>query len=727
MKDVAKAVMYSAIFLIPALVYLVSNSMFFPYITGKNFAFRILVEIAFVAWVVLAFYEPKYRPRFSWIFASFGTLIVVMLFANSFGQFPLQSFWNNFERMEGYVTLVHTFLYLVVLGSVMQTEKIWQRYFWVIMGVSIAVAIYAFRQLSGEIAINQGGLRLDATLGNSAYMAIYTFFLIFIGFFMFFKTKSVGERLMYMLYIMLFVFFMIQTATRGTTLGLVIGSFIMMGYIAFYAKDYPNLRKIAGGGVVALIAIVCLFIGFKESAFVTENPYLSRIATISLKEGTNRFNIWSMALEGVKERPLLGWGQSNYNYVFNQYYKPELHGQEAWFDRVHNIVIDWLIAGGIVGAVAYFAILASAMYYLFLRPLLREDTTFSVVERGVLIGMLAGYLVHNMFVFDNIVSYMFYGIVLAYIHSRVSVPVDGIANARIHTKVVDQVVVPVAAIALVLIVYFVNVPSIKAAQDIIDAFKTQDAEVQLEAFDRALSRGSFGNQEIREQLTQRVQGILQDPEASDEVKEKARLRVEAELLRQIEEKPGDAQVHVFVASFYRMSGRYDEAAAQLARARELSPNKQIIIFEQGYTELQRQDFTKALEFFKQAHELGPQFIEPRILYAMSAVYAGRFDLVDELIQTEDQKISFFENDQVAQALYAARQYDRLIELFSKRIELHPEDQQNRTSLAYLLNESGKKAEAIEVLKKAGEEIPSFKEQADGFIRSLETPQVNIAQ
>ena len=57
-----------------------------------------------------------------------------------------------------------------------------------------------------------------------------------------------------------------------------------------------------------------------------------------------------MAFEGVKERPILGWGQSNYNYVFNKYYRPELLEGEAWFDRVHNIVMDWLIAGGIIGA-----------------------------------------------------------------------------------------------------------------------------------------------------------------------------------------------------------------------------------------------------------------------------------------------------------------------------------------------------------------------------------------
>jgi hypothetical protein len=52
-----------------------------------------------------------------------------------------------------------------------------------------------------------------------------------------------------------------------------------------------------------------------------------------------------MALKGIAERPVLGWGQENFNYVFNKYYNPQMFGQEEWFDRTHNVVLDWLIAG----------------------------------------------------------------------------------------------------------------------------------------------------------------------------------------------------------------------------------------------------------------------------------------------------------------------------------------------------------------------------------------------
>ncbi len=727
MKDIAKAVVYAGIFAVPAIVLIISNNLFFPFITGKNFTFRIIVEIVFAAWIILALYDAQYRPKFSWILGAFLAFLVAIFFSDLFGAYSLQSFWSNFERMEGYVTLVHTFLYFVVAGSILRTEKHWDRFFLTTIGVALVVSLYAFAQLSGNIVINQGGWRLDGTLGNSSYMAIYMLFHTFIALFMLLRTPNVPMRWVYGALTVLFIYLLVQTATRGTILGLVGGSLVMVTYMALFAKNYPNVRKAAAGGLVALVAIVALFITFKESAFVQGNPYLQRVATISLAEAQNRFNIWSMAFEGVKERPIFGWGQSNYGYVFNKYYKPELHGQEAWFDRVHNIVMDWLIAGGFVGVTLYFSIVAAALYYLFLRPLTRDDETFSVVERGVLIGLIVGYFIHNFVVFDNIVSYIFYGTILAYIHARVATPVPSIERFKIDGRIVEQVVSPIVAVVLLITVYYVNVPGIQAAGDIIDGFRATNGEEILASFERALARGSFGTQEIREQMMQRIQPLFQDPNLSEEFKQRAFKRVEEELLAQLEEKPGDARAHVFMASFYRMTNNLEPAIEQLAKARELSPRKQLIIFEQGMAEIQRQNYEAGLQFFKEAYELGTQFTESRVLYAMAAVYAGKLGLVDELLPTPEDKRAFALNDMAVQAVYTAKMYPLLVDMFNTRIEANPAEPQIRTSLAFILNESGDTKGAIEVLRRAAEDIPSFKAQAENFIVNLENPGPTPAQ
>ncbi len=728
MKDFTKMIVYGGIFFIPTIVLIISNSLFFPFITGKNFTFRVVTEIIFAAWIILACYEPQYRLRFSWILGLFGTFLGVMFFANLLGEHPLQSFWNNFERMEGYVTLVHTFMYFVVVGSVLKTEKVWDRYFNMTITVAVILSLYAFAQLSGNITINQGGWRLDGTLGNSAYMAVYMLFHVFITLYMCLRTKSKNARYVYGALTLLFVYLLIQTATRGTAVGLFGGLFVGVSYMALFAKDYPRVRKTAITGILALVVLVGTFITFKESSFVQQNPYLERIASISFKELTTRMNIWTMAFEGVKERPILGWGQSNYNYVFNKYYEPELHGQEAWFDRVHNIVMDWLIAGGFVGVLAYFALFFSAVYYVAIRPMIvKGDSAFTVVERGILLGLLAGYLVHNTLVFDNIVSYIFYGMMLAYIHARVSTPIVRLEKKRLDTRVIEQVTAPVVAVLLCITVYFVNVPGIQAAGDIIDAFRTQNPDEMLAAFDRALARDSFGNQEVREQLTQRVQSLIQNPEVPEEIKEKARKRVEEELLRQIEEKPGDARVEMFISSYYRMSGQAEKAIEHLATARELSPRKQLIIYEQGFAAIQNGQYEEAMQFFKEAYELAPRFAESRSFYAMAALYNNKPEIVAEVIQDDEQKNTFAMNDYAVQAAYKMKLYPLLIEMLQTRVKNKPGDVQERTSLAFVYNESGDIQKAVEVLTQAGKDIPEFKTQSDQFIEGLYREKLNVGK
>ncbi len=728
MKDIAKFLVYGGLFLIPFLALYVENGFFFPYITGKNFGFRIIVEIVFAAWVLLALYEPKYRPKSSLISWSFIVFLVVMFFANLFGESRLMSFWSNFERMDGYLAILHTFMYFIVMASVLTTDKLWNRFFATTLVAAGILSIYAFGQKGGFIEHRYGGFRVDATLGNATYMAIYMLFHTAIAALMVVRTESKKMRYVYIFLVALFAYLLVQTATRGTTLGLVGAVLVSMTYVAVYARQYPIVRKAAIGVLLGLVVIVGTFVAVRKTEFVQNSQTLTRIANVSLSEGNVRFKVWKMAYEGFKERPLLGWGQSNFNYVFNEHYDPSIYFAESWYDRVHNILFDWLIAGGIFGALAYFAIYFSTLYYLFVRPMVQHEEVFSVAERGILIGLLAGYLFHNLFVFDNIVSYIYYGVILAFIHARIGMSSKKLADVKIDQRVIEQVATPVIGVALLVTLYFMNIPGIQAAGDIINAFKATTPDTMLAEFNTALNRHSFGDQEIREQMTRRAQEMAQAQGITSEQKQLLNTRVEEELLKQIAEKPGDARAHVFIASFYRTLGTpesLDKAVAQLVIARSLSPQKQQIIFEQGLAQLQKQQFDAALAFFKEAYDLDTSYSEARVYYAMAAFYAGKSEIFNELIVSDADKDAFAQNDLAVQAVYSQKNYPILLDMFERRIRLNPTEPQLRTSYAYLLNESGDTAKAIEVLKKAAEDIPTFKDQAEKFMQQLVSQNLGI--
>jgi O-antigen ligase/tetratricopeptide (TPR) repeat protein len=721
MHDALKAVVYASAFLVLFVPLFVADSMFFPFITGKNFTFRILVTVAVAAWVLLACVDRAYRPRFSWIALSGLALLLVMFFANLFGEYPLKSFWSNFERMEGYVTLVYFYLYFLVLAHTLRTKPMWQYFFY----TSLAVAGFvALRGLSQSIGSVEGSARVDSTLGNAAYMAIYMLFHIFILLYLAVQTSRWMVRVVCALGVLLFTYVLLETGTRGTFIGLVVGAGVTVSYLGLFARQYPELRKAAAGALVLLVLLAGLFYTFRDSSFVQNDPNLKRFANIDLGEDLRiRGVIWGMALEGVKQRPLLGWGQGNFNYVFNAEYDPRLHSQEQWFDRVHNLPLDWLIAGGVLGFLAYVGIWLAIAYYLLWRPLFHhdqnnDDAAFTVPERAVLLGLLAAYLTHNLVVFDNLVSYVYFAAILALIHARVSTPIRAIANYEVNREIVTAIVAPVVVIATALIIWLVHVPGIQAAHDIIDAFRADTIDERFAAFEQALDRNSFADQEIIEQLTQQAINVARNPSIDPAVKEQYLRQAESEIEQLIVTKPGDARVHVFFGGFYRAVGQLGLAKEQIDIARSLSPNKQSIILEQALLSYQQGDLPAFLQYAEEAHRLAEEFPTARNFYAAALVANNRTADARDAV-ADETTFAQFATDNVALGIAdRAGANALLIDMLAYRIAQNPSDAQSRASLAFVYYRTGDLDTAITVLEAATNEIPSFETVGQCYIENL---------
>src|SRR3989338_6077616 len=121
-RDIARWTALSALFLIPLAPLIVANGFFFPFITGKAFYFRTLVEIAFVAWAVLAVLDKEYRPRFSIIGLAVLAFVLWMFVADAFAINAHNAFWSNFERMEGWVLLAHLLGFFFATSAVLRRE-----------------------------------------------------------------------------------------------------------------------------------------------------------------------------------------------------------------------------------------------------------------------------------------------------------------------------------------------------------------------------------------------------------------------------------------------------------------------------------------------------------------------------------------------------------------------------------------------------------------------------
>lgn len=705
----------AGIFLIPFLPLVVSSAMFFPFITGKNFVFRIIAELVFGGWVVLALREPAYRPKLSWILVAFAAFVGVVGLADVLGENPLKSIWSNFERMEGWVTLAHLFLYFLVAGAALRTERLWERFFDIMLGVSALLGIYGLFQLGGVLEIHQGGARLDATFGNAAYLAGYMVFHVFLaGVMLIRRYRSVLARYAYGALIALQLVTLYFTATRGAILGLIGGALLAALLAALFEREWRGVRKAAVGALIILAVIVSGFVAIRGTPFVGESPVLSRLASISLEGGSTRFTVWRMAFEGVKERPILGWGQENFNYVFNKYYEPSLYAQEPWFDRVHNVLLDWLIAGGVLGLLAYLSLFAALLWYLW-----KPGSVFPPVERALFTGMLAGYLFHNLFVFDNIVSYVVFMSFLAYFHFRSARRDIFTREPVLAGSVLDRVTVPTMLILTLFLVYAVNVPNVRAARDLLQAISPQAEGIpkNLELFRSALAHNSFANQEIREQLTQAATrvGTLNVDIA---LKREFFTLAYGEMEKQIKEAPNDARHYLFIGSLLTSFRQFDAGLPYFAKARDLSPRKPSMLLTLGSAYLAKGDRENALKFFKEGFELEPRYGESRILYASGLVYAGRETEADALL-VEGFGGVLVDSEQLVRAYFDAGLYDRVVAIWKGRVERNPSDPQTRVSLAAAYLAAGSRAAAVAELERAVELNSAFREQGEFLIKEIQ--------
>ncbi len=720
------------IFFVPFIPLIVSSTLFFPFITGKNFAFRIIVELLFGGWIALMFYDRSYRPRFSWLLASVVAFVGIIAVADITGENPLKSIWSNFERMEGLIALVHLLMYFLVAGSVLNTEKLWTRFFNTSVFVSGLLGLYGFFQLLGRFDIHQGSSRLDATLGNATYLAVYMLFHVFITVFLLSRWK--GSRYVSYIYtglIALQVMMIYFTATRGTILGL-LGGVTLAGILTALfggrtaknteevGENNNNLRKIAIGAIIGVLVIVSGFFLIKNTDFAKNSPVLSRFTGISLSEGTvqARFLIWSVAMEGVKERPLLGWGQENFNFVFNKYYKPELYAQEQWFDRVHNFIFDWLISGGILGLLAYISMFFTTLFYLWRK----KNTFFSINEKSIFTGLLAGYTFHNLFVFDNLISSVFFFTIMAFVYwaykeSTRVVYMEDIED-DLDKDIISHIYVPIIIILTLFSVYIVNNKGILTARTLVSAISIPVGHPdQIDLFKKALSYNSFGNQEIREQigtLSTRITGSNLDIT----IKQAYLTFSVEEMQKQLEKVENDARTQIFTGTLLDSFGQYDAASVYINRANELSPKKPTILFQLGLNALNRGDTAGALEIFKRAYNLAPKYIHAQIFYAVGAIYAKDEKLLEEILVPVYGSV-IVDNDRLLQAYFNNKQFDRVIAIWQLRIEKDSKNVQAHLGLAATYLNLNRRVEAVQEVQYAIDIDENFKEQGEFLIREIE--------
>ncbi len=141
--------------------------------------------------------------------------------------------------------------------------------------------------------------------------------------------------------------------------------------------------------------------------------------------------------------------------------------------------------------------------------------------------------------------------------------------------------------------------------------------------------GSVGDPDARDRaLAEAERAIELDPNVSEAWAARAQVRIydrdwtgaERDFRQAIELNPGDATARQWYAEYLACMGRFDEAFAEIARAREIDPLSLAVLTEEGNVLFYARRFEEAERKYREALELEPSFAVAR--YKLMEMYQG---------------------------------------------------------------------------------------------------------
>lgn len=485
---VLKAIVYAGIYggLLMPLVFI--PVVIFPFVFSKLIAFQILIGLTFPAYLILAWIEPQYRPRWSLMYAAIGAYFLALLLSVIFAVDPVRAWWGNQERMNGLFTLLHFLLWLTMTVSLIKTWPQWQKLlnYQIILGVFMGCVALLQRPFPNLLLFPAGG-RVGGLLDNPIYMGAYQLFILFFLALLWFKTKSNGWRAWYVIAFIISMLSMFAAGSRGPFMGLIFAIVVSVIALAVMHKSKKLKFWILGAVVAGALFYAGVAIwGVNTSAFKQFSvtfPTASRI--FELRTGNmGRFIAWDIAWEGFLQRPITGWGLDDFHILFNRLYNPQslrAGYAETWFDRAHNTVLDVVSMTGLIGLVTFAAIWV-VLYVTVIKA--RRKGYIDIPTTAVLLGLPAGYFLQNLFVFDHpaafSMSYLLYAFVIC-----IGFPIfagQDDAKPPVSTKSVPWISFGLIQLAFLLLIYLTSVTPFYASYLTIksnNAFASGDLESML--------------------------------------------------------------------------------------------------------------------------------------------------------------------------------------------------------------------------------------------------------
>jgi len=702
-----------------AIPLLMEKHFLFPFITVKTCFFYILVDILLVCYLLLLTKKKLYPPKSKLLYFLLG-LVGLRFILDILGINFVRSFWGNYERMFGLYTWLHLLIYLWIILSVYNTRQRYLKLFDVSIFVGLLVSIYGIFQKFGLyfwVVLETGDERVYSTLGNAAFLAGYLLINIFLALYLSSKKKSLNWRVFYFSAIIINLFVLFSTATRGALVGLFAAVVVMFLFALIFYRA-KRVRLISG--LILLLVILGSLSVFmlKDTWLVKNNLALRRISQISLEEGTtkSRLLLWKMSWRASQDRFLFGYGDNNLIIPLDRYHDFEL--KEDWFDSSHNQFFDELLAHGIIGLIAYLLFL----FFVFKKIIRERENDFWLTI--AFLGLLTAYLVQNLFIFDTLTIILLFILFFGFLCLKADGARDSWINKNLP-KFLTKLLVVIILILVGFIYLHIIPPLVKIVQG--QKYVKVDIDKTTEMFKEAEEQTWFGYGNLAPLMAETALVAFEQPErySTDELARYMSV-VMTTYKKAIAASNNYSKFYINLAKLYQYAriinpNFIDQSIDLLEEAQKYSPNRIDIYYAlaQGY--FYKDDLILAESILKEALNLNVRQGDVYLKLAEIQFRKGQpADAFDNLAMAEqfNRRITFEQWEKFAQVLVARGKWSDVLKVFFEMDKLGPNDVSTYSNIALTYKKMGNKEKAREFALKILEIDPQMKEIVEAFLESL---------
>ncbi len=545
------------------------------------------------------------------------------------------TFWSMATRTTGIWYLICLAIMVWFLVGFMEDQSVQNK---IIKIVVFSTALYSFLAFLSPEGVNLlfFDFKSDGfTFGNSTFAAMYIFGAFLLSIYYLYQVQLRKWWMYFLPFVILMSPEIIRKElwfgdfsegflgdARTTTYVILLSVLALLCIWAVSKIKDLKLRSTVAYGAFGLgiVAVIIFAISlFSNNGFV-RNFYLSQSTAI-------RPLLWELSEGLIAERPILGWGADNFERLFEKKYDNRFlqteFGNEAWLDRAHNVFMDQLVDGGILGLFFYltiYVVVILCLIYAALKSSNKNDRALA----SILIVYFSFHLLELQTAFDTSISYTIVALMIslaAVVFHRTYQYTSGKQNSIIFKPSIKYVLISVSGIFVFWSFFWGWIPFVRAQLANGSIRKVGNSEARIPfykiMFNSPVDEHSF----LWRTVTDFQRGIGQNPNVLDNSEKIKGLKKESEIFAQeyrnyVKSHPDHFRAHLNLADiliYQRLFGvdNLKEAQNVLDEAINLVPESPQPYWMKAVAYVYMRKFDLAREYAQRGLELNPKIVQSK--------------------------------------------------------------------------------------------------------------------